>query len=173
MKNFNTLLIMALCIMLSSCAFFKASSKVAVETAYLESVARTGQTQQILKGAELSEFEMMQLTHAFNTLANFRGKWKAFLNDPANNIDTVDPNELQFDFMNIKSQYMIAYNVAMANWNEYGQIGKDHLTDVHKHASRLDKNVDRMMTHAQYISAIKTALEYVSMAGTLALALKP
>jgi hypothetical protein len=159
---------------LSSCAFFKSTSRVALETAYLESIARTGETQQILKTSnELTDFQMMQLTHAFNTLANFRGKWKAFLNDPTKNIATIDPNELNIDFLNIKAQYMVVYDVAIQNWDQYGAKEKLHLTNIHRHASKLSGAVDGMMAEAKYIDALKTGLDYVVMAGSLAIAFKP
>lgn len=168
--------IVMLTVMLSigGCTLFQSGSRVAIETAYLESVARTGETQQILKSSkQLTDFQMMQLTHAFNTLSNFRGKWKSFINDPTKNIESLDPDELSMDFNNIKAQYMIVYNVAIQNWDEYSPRGKLHLTDVHKHASKLSVNVDKMMKHKKYMDALKSGLEYVSMAGTLAMAFKP
>lgn len=172
MKKSSLLIFIFAVIIIQGCAGIKSTARVATETAYLESIARTGETNQVLKSAELNDFELMQLTHAFNTLANFRGKWKSFLNAPLDSLNIVDPDELKMDFVNIKAQYMIVYNVAMNNWDQFDTPAKQHLILVHRHASRLDKSIETMIEHKELMSAVKTALEYVATAGTIAVALK-
>jgi hypothetical protein len=156
-------------VLITGCA---ATKQVVVETAYLEAVARAGNTQPILKTAELTDFELMELTHAFNELGKFRAKWKAFLQDPVANIHVISLDELDTDFAKVKYQYQIAFNVAANNWSEYDNADRAHMLRVHEHAEKLDQAVEDLKEEGEWIDAIKEAVHYVEVVAAIAVSFK-
>ena len=150
------IMLLILCLAIMGCVNTK---RMVLETAYVNAVMNTGQPVKEIRTADLSDDELLTVTHAIAVYNTFVGKWdnplSAFKNNQLTLID---------DFNVLKKSYIDVYYLVIANWDEYGEEEKANFIEWHKHAKEIDDIFQSAIKAQKYLDAAEKAIEYAGIA---------
>lgn len=144
------------CLAIMGCVNTK---RMVLEAAYVNSVMATGQPIAEIRTADLTDDELLTVTHAVSVYNSFVDKWDnpiaAFKTDKLTLID---------DFNDLKQSYNKVYLIVASNWDEYGDEEKANFTEWHTHAKEIDDIFNDAIKAQKYLDAAEQAIEYAGIA---------
>jgi len=135
------------------------TKRLVIEGAYVTAVMNTGQPVSDIKTADLTDDELLTLTHAIAGYNTFVDKWDNPLSAFKNNQLT-----LIGDFNVLKDNYNDVYLIVVANWDEYGVEEQRNFLEWHEHAKEIDAIFNNAITSQKYLQAAEKAIEYAGIA---------
>jgi len=147
------------------------TSRMALETAYIDAVMRTGTPVEQIESVDLSDVELQKVTHAVNVYNKFRGKWKSVLSDIPSNIHLLAGGQLLTDYTELRYQFLLVKQVVVINWDKYDEFTQWQLEEYLAHAESLHKSVTDLLAAEKKHEALVNMLKVGGMLAGVAVQL--
>lgn len=149
-------ILLLLCLAIVGCVNTK---RMVLETAYVNAVMNSGKPIEEIRTADLTDDELLTVTHAVSTYNMFVGKWD-------NPIAAFNNNQLTLidDFKILKDSYISVYYIVVANWDEYTETEQANFNEWHSHAKEIDEIFNDAVKAKKYMDAAEKAIEYAGIA---------
>lgn len=143
-------------LLITGCASTK---RLVIEQEFMRAAIKSGQPVDIIETANLSDNELLTLTHAADKFTNFINMY-----DDPTDVIIQGGQKLIDDYKEVRSAYIDVYDIAKLHWDEYSTAQKEQMLSWHKHALALDEAaIDHY--HAQkYVEMAQDAVKTTRLA---------
>ena len=134
------------------------TKRLVIESEFMREAIRSGQPVDIIETADLSDSELITLTHSANKFNNFIMKY----DDPAD-VLIQGGERLVDDYKEVRAAYIDVYDIVKLHWDEYSTAAKEQMLTWHKRAMALDEAAVKHYHAKQYVEMAQEAVKHTRL----------